>query len=354
MTWLKSEDDDKLLLLCNVKIYLLCLMTVIHLNINNIVTTIWIMVNKTFVKLLIPFTFSDEKEYLVKLSGQIASIKIKHIKNSEGIEKIKNIIIHGNPKMVPDDPEGLMFFSEVEIEFPFSIQALSKEYNVDDVTLLTYICTNYLNRLSEVIRYFTHRYWIMPISENIIDIISIESEDENSRKPYMPFRFGYPQGHVFPMIIYNESDKQNIINKVLQEGQSLHLNENLILDSLHFFYSGRFSESIMIANIALEVCVDEFLMEKYLAEGNSYETALALVDKFFKGKFHQTMKKAFFNTMTDEERLNHKMWKKLESIRNIRRSVIHSYPKKADRNDAYNLLIDLIDLRIWIINPMRK
>ena len=96
--------------------------------------------DKTFVKLLIPFTFSDEKEYIVRLSGQVASIKIKHIKNSEGMEKIKNISIHGSPKMVPDDPGGLMYFSQVEIEFPFSIQKLAEENNADDVSLLTYIC----------------------------------------------------------------------------------------------------------------------------------------------------------------------------------------------------------------------
>ena len=123
----------------------------------------------------------------------------------------------------------------------------------------------------------------MPISENVVVIISIEMEVEKSRKPHMPFRLAYPEGHSFPIMIYKESEKHTIINKVLQEGHRLHLNENLILDSLHFFYSGRFSESIMVANIALVVCVDEFLMEKFLSEGKSYEIALTLVDKFFKG-----------------------------------------------------------------------
>ena len=39
------------------------------------------------VKLVIPFTFSVEGEYHIRLSGRTCIVKIKHVKNNEGIER---------------------------------------------------------------------------------------------------------------------------------------------------------------------------------------------------------------------------------------------------------------------------
>jgi hypothetical protein len=70
------------------------------------------------VRLVVPFTFSDEGEYNIRFSGRIGAIKITHIKNSEGIETTKGVHIHGSPKMVPDDPQGLYYISEVRVTIP--------------------------------------------------------------------------------------------------------------------------------------------------------------------------------------------------------------------------------------------
>ncbi len=75
---------------------------------------------KTFAKIVVPFTFSEEDEYSVSLSNRVALIRIKHIRNNDGIEKIKGIKFYGNPKIVPDDPKGSMYVSSIEIELPYT------------------------------------------------------------------------------------------------------------------------------------------------------------------------------------------------------------------------------------------
>lgn len=70
------------------------------------------------VSVIMPFTFADEGEYRVRLSKYTALIKIKHVKNTEGVEKTRGMKIHGSPKIIPDDRHGLYYISEVEISIP--------------------------------------------------------------------------------------------------------------------------------------------------------------------------------------------------------------------------------------------
>ena len=114
---------------------------------------------KTIIKLIVPFTFSDEKEYLVNLISKPAKIRISHFKNNDVIEKIKGIKYQGSPRMVPDDPEGIMYVSDIEIELLYSPDDLADlRPDFDPVTLMRSICIEYLNRLIEVIRFTTRRY----------------------------------------------------------------------------------------------------------------------------------------------------------------------------------------------------
>ena len=97
-----------------------------------------------------------------------------------GIETIKGIKIHGNPKIIPDYPEGSIHVSSIEIELPYTpkdVQALGGL----EVGFVKYQVMKYLNRLTETIRFSTRRYWIKMISEKDIDIYDIEFEENNSR-----------------------------------------------------------------------------------------------------------------------------------------------------------------------------
>jgi hypothetical protein len=306
------------------------------------------------VRLVIPFTFSDEGEYQIRLSGRTCIVKIIHVKNTEGIDKTKGMHIHGSPKIVPDDPQGLYYISEVEVSMPL----LSTESSNDRLMnegLVSYVCMKYLNRLTEVIRFTTHRYWIKMITLRDIDIFKVNVENAQGPQPSLTKILGYPEGFIFePLAIYEQANKKELINKILQKSYKLPLSENLLFDSLNKFHSGNFSEAIIMINISLEVFVEEFLTERFIAEGKSETSANQLVDELFDGKFHKTMRKAFFDNMSEIERANHHIWVKFENIRAKRKHVTHPHTKIPSYEETYQVFLDVVSTRDWILSLFYK
>jgi hypothetical protein len=83
------------------------------------------------------------------LSGKVAIARIEHVKNSEGIEASKGVRFEGSPRMVPDDPLGAMYISNIEIEFPFSPQdLLANDPTADEAKGISYVSMKYLSRLT--------------------------------------------------------------------------------------------------------------------------------------------------------------------------------------------------------------
>jgi hypothetical protein len=123
---------------------------------------------KIVVSLIVPFTFCDEGEYHIRLSGRTYKVKIIHVKNTEGIEKTRASICM-SPELVPDDPQGLYYISQVTITIPLFSSESSNEWLMNQ-GLVSYACMKYLNRLTEVVRFTTHRYWIKMITLRDIDI----------------------------------------------------------------------------------------------------------------------------------------------------------------------------------------
>jgi hypothetical protein len=72
----------------------------------------------------------------------------------------------------------------------------------------------YLSRLTEVIRFATQRYWLKMISQSDVNVYDIEVKDEQGRQGYsVTIPLSYPQGYGFPVQIYEESSKRNIISQ---------------------------------------------------------------------------------------------------------------------------------------------
>lgn len=301
------------------------------------------------VHLIVPFTFCNEGEYKVRIWHD-ASIKIKHVQNKGGLETVKGIQIHGSPKMIPDDPFGLYYISQVELSFPPPGGESPSDLGIDDY-LLSYYCARYLNRLAEVVRFATHRYWIRLISQWDIDFFKIETEDDKGRHALMPIRLGFTQGFNFaPLPILSQVTKSSLISKLLRNGLRIQLSNNLILDSLSNFHIGRFSEAVILVNIALEVFVEEFMTEKYLSEGHNQNEADELVERLFHGNFHKTMRNAFFYNMTKTEREHHDIWVKFENVRQKRKQVIHPHTMKLSIEAAHEVLFNFISIHGWILN----
>jgi len=302
------------------------------------------------VKLVVPFTFSDEGEYRIRLRDRTSILNIRYVENNEGIEKTKGMHIHGSPQIIPDDPHGLYYISEVDMSIPLLPTEKSEDWLMDN-SVVSYVCLKYLNRLTEVIRFTTHRYWIKMITMKDIDIFKVELKNGEQPQPSVTQLLGYPTGFNFePLPIHAQAAKKGLIEKILVKGHRLPLSENLILDSLNYFHSGKFSEAIITINISLEVFVEGFLIDRYTAEGNDEKTANERVDKMFDGKFHTTMRKAFFDNMTDDERNKHDMWIKFDNIRKKRKNVIHPHTKIPSHAETYQLFLDVISIRDWVLS----
>lgn len=129
------------------------------------------------VSLIVPFTFASEGVYNVSLDSKKVSIDIKYIRNDEKVNEIKGITTLGDAKLFPDDPTGTVNISKIVINF----HDLNQETVADAMNLpggmgnqMKEYCIKYLNRLIEVIRFTTQRYWIRRISGFYLDIYDIQ------------------------------------------------------------------------------------------------------------------------------------------------------------------------------------
>lgn len=216
---------------------------------------------------------------------------------------------------------------------------------------LKFLCARYLSRLTEVIRFATHRYWIRLISQWDIDIFRIEEEDEKGRNALMAIGLGFPEGNIFtPLPILNQDSKKSFIKKILTTGLKIQLSNNLLLDSLSNFHVGKFSEAVILVNISLEVFVVEFMTEKYISEGKNQTEANELVDKLLHGNFHKTISEAFFKNMTKDERNHHDIWIKFENVRKKRKEVTHPHTRKLSPEESYRVFLDMVSIREWILS----
>lgn len=62
------------------------------------------------------------------------------------------------------------------------------------------------------------------------------------------------------------------------------------------------------------------------------------------------MRKAFFNDMTESERIRHEIWIKFENLRSKRREVMHPHTKKLLPEESNQALLDFIAIRDWIMS----
>ena len=92
-------------------------------------------------------------------------------------------------------------------------------------------------------------------------------------------------------------------------------------------------------------------MQKFLAGGKTNEEASQAVDKLVEGKrFRTTMKQAFFESMKDQDRKEHPIWKKIMHVRTKRKEVVHPHVRHAEQEEAYKVLAEIIGIRNWILN----
>jgi hypothetical protein len=192
---------------------------------------------RTKVSLTIPFTFAAEGRYQVSFDKTIASIEVTYVPNDEALNEIMGIVSEGKRQLMPSDPEGMVNISKVIIEFPFEYSAadLGSE-GLEKFTRIKHLCVTYLNRLQEVIRYCTNRYWLRSLSPYHLNIYNIETYDDMGKGKQI-FLLAPPSANFFPLSVREYREVESQISEMLMNEITVSLPDKLYLDALTFFIS---------------------------------------------------------------------------------------------------------------------
>ena len=253
----------------------------------------------------------------------------------------------GKRQLMPDDPEGTVNISKVTIELPF--EYLDTDLAGEGPEKLVPIrnqCLLYLNRLREVIRFYTNRYWLKSLSPhhlNIYDLVRYK-DDGKGRRLMM---FAPPSVNLFPSTVREYGEVQSQITEMLLNDTPILLHDKLYRDALNFFYFFSFAEAIITANIALEVFVWGHLFERYKSQGKSDADAKKEVEKIFEGKFHRVMKNQYFAEL-DKNLENHQIWRMFDDARKFRRSIIHPHTKIPELEETRKVLLHISQIMDWV------
>ena len=305
---------------------------------------------KTIVQVVIPFTFVNEGEYRVTFDGKEAIIKVEYVPTHSVTDSIKGIVSEGKVTLKPDDPEGQVNISKITIEIPFMMQESFE--NDDRLERIKIECMAYLNRLRDVVRDCTQRYTMRSISANAVDLFNVETEDDDGKKRRM-FLYADPSGHDFPIARYEEELVASRITAMLKDESPIPISRTLLLDAIHYFNTGRFQEAIIIANIVLDIEVEENIRRNLQNQQLPTVEIEKKIGHILDEGIEKALKRTYFNGLDDETRESDPVWKKFISIRNARTSIIHPHTKRnknkqLEIKDSRALLTDIVQLIGWI------
>ncbi len=207
-----------------------------------------------------------------------------------------------------------------------------------------------LNRLIDVIRYCTRRYWIRTLREQDLFIYKITREKNRNEEDEQVF--SPPSGHTYPIQIFDENNVKPCISEMLQKRISLPLSLKLWLDGLSLYSSGRFNEAIINANISFEVFLDEYLSEQYKAAGKSDKEIEQLLAKDFKDGLHKLTRRQFFANQSHEELINNRdpIYLKFDNLRIKRTNAIHHRMRNVTMQEALQVLRESNDVVMWVMS----
>ena len=303
---------------------------------------------KTVISLIIPFTFASEGKYKVTLNKMVADIEITYVQTNDVYDKIKGIVSVGKSELMPDDPEGMVNISNVILELPYQYSRPDEHVDTKGSGPVKEICVSYLNRLRDVIRYCSQKYWIRPISCQHLTIYKIETYDDGGHVRKLRIFFEPPSQVFFPIATKEKTEVESQIAEMLENENEISLSETLYLDALNFFHYFSFNEAIITANISLEVFVWVYWLEKYIAEGNSRDEADKRVSHLFEDGLQKAIRKKYFSGFDEEGRSKHKIWIKLQNVRNSRKNVIHPHTKMPSPEETRKVLLDIPIIIRWI------
>jgi hypothetical protein len=243
---------------------------------------------RTIVETFLPWTFADEGTYRVSLDNFPAMVSIKYFPSQGRLADVTGLL--ATTRLHPDDPLGILNFSSIVIEFPFLLRDPSDGFDFDSsyhsssfYSQLQELCLRYLNRLVNILRFCTKRYWIKSIPLDNLNVHSIlEENDEDMGRGESSITI--PTGRPFEYNIRAQSDVQAQIDELLNNEFQIPISENLFLEALNYYYRSDLAQAVITANTSLEVFVMDDMINRYIKTGKNRQQAIDLIDKLYKKK----------------------------------------------------------------------
>lgn len=100
--------------------------------------------------------------YDVFVGGKKAKIEVKRERNLDALQKIFHRFVPLTP-LEEFDIHGIINIYHITMELMLPFALVNNTTQTDDIKSE---CLKYLNRLIEVVRYKTRKYWLLPVSNN--------------------------------------------------------------------------------------------------------------------------------------------------------------------------------------------
>jgi len=313
--------------------------------------------DRTIVELTIPFTFIAGGEYMVAVDGKICVISINIEQNHELATMIyRNIQFMGNVTSYPADYHGLFEISRIVMEFPYLIQPT----NGDQLfTSAETVCITYLNRLLNVVKYLTKKYWLSPLSPRDLFINNVETVPDKER-PRKYQGIGPKFFNPFKLPITEQSQFKREIDQILLKEKTIPFFNSTFLESFNAFDTRRVKEAIILINAAFEGYVADFLKLRLIKKGYTENQAVKNVQRRFsreKGQQDCRRKRGLHKVLTIDFKDvigkslgsdDKDLWEKFVYARNKRKNAVHPYISQITEDDAYKTISHILEVMNWI------
>jgi hypothetical protein len=206
--------------------------------------------------------FVDEGQYIVNVGAESSSVHVRRIQNVHSMKAahMGDLEFYGTVTST-HDYHGVFNMSEITLNLRYFDGSNFR----NDVRKL---CLRYLNKLVDVVRFHTKKYWLEAVTEPDIPYIRlVEYEIEEGKK-----KKGYLMGNIntFPIQQVEQKDVADKIQMCLGAASSPTSFEILILDSLNYFDKAEYNLAVIISHTALEIFLEAYvrdiLSQKYLAK----------------------------------------------------------------------------------------
>lgn len=287
-------------------------------------------------------SFIDGK-YEVKVNESIAYVNIEKIQNEDSMRNMlmNDFKIVGKVDQFPDY-HGIINVYKVMMTFPYLQEGFSNE-----LTNWKKECIKYLNRLLEVVKYYTKTYWLDLLNEHDIQYFRIHEMTDNNGKKKKGFML-IPEGLFFPIKTYSIQERNEEISSALKNNIPISDSERLLFDSMNYFIKGLFNMSVIVANSSLEVYIEEYIYDFYILKYNKNESKNRTRKALEGDSLHKKVRRNFFQNKKHEELLENKMYSLFHYTREKRKDAIH-YNLEIDENESKTIIYNVLTFSSFLI-----